>query len=180
MASPDQREPGVFTAPAEQLRSGGIELVFEPAIMPSSPEFLEGTTAFLERLAGRFDLWLMVFPEEGDAPLAPNSYGRTHRSFDEGRWFSEVKPRAVVAELKRNPELRNLVFFQDEGVLLGTPHAAGFTPRRIVGLFDRAPDLGTTRALLADAAFLAWSVDLSFHLIGGDPREVAWIKDQLL
>lgn len=168
--------PPTFTEPAERLRPSGVELVFGPGTMPSSEEFARGLDAFLDRLGTRYDLWLMVFPEEGDAPLTPHSFGKTHRSFDAGRWFSEVQPRAVVAALTRNPELRPLVFFQDDGVILGTPLAAGFTPKRVVALLDRVPDLGTTRAVLEEAAFVGWSVDLEFHLIGGDPREVAWIK----
>lgn len=170
---------GVFTTPAERLRPYAVELVFAPAVMPSSGEFVAGLGAFLDRVSTRHDLWLMVFPEEGDAPLKHHSYAKTHRSFDAGRWFSEVKPRAVVAELDRNPHLRDLVFFQDDGVLIATPRASGFTPQRVAGLLDRAPDQHTTRAVLQEAAFVAWSIDTDFHLVAGDPREAAWIKTAL-
>lgn len=171
--------PGVFTTPAERLRPYAVELVFGPAVMPSSGEFTAGLSAFLDRVSQRHDLWLMVFPEEGDAPLRALSYAKTHRSFDAGRWFSEVKARAVVAELERNPHLRDLVFFQDDGLLIGTPRTSGFTPPRVAGLLDRASDQHTTRAVLEEASFVAWSVDTEFHLVAGDPREAAWIKTAL-
>jgi hypothetical protein len=169
----------VFTEADEIKKPEGIELVFGPAAMPASPEFLEGVLTFLERMSKRFDLWLLFFPEQGDAPLAPNTFGRTHRSFDEGRWYSEVKARAVLADLTRNAELKKLVFFEDDGMLLATPHAAGFTVKRVITLLDRAPDQGTTRGLLPDIGFLAWSENLEFHLIGADPADVAWVKQQL-
>lgn len=171
--------PTVFTEADEIRKPEGIELVFGPSAMPSSPEFLEGVLTLLERLSKRFDLWLLFFPEEGDAPLAPNTFGRTHRSFDEGRWFSEVKARAVLADLTRNADLRKLVFFEDDGLLLATTHASGYTVKRVISLLDRAPDQGTTRALLSEVGFLAWSENLEFHLIGPDPAEVAWVKSQL-
>lgn len=171
--------PGVFTTPAERPRTYAVELVFGPAVMPSSAEFTAGLHAFLDRLAQRHDLWLMVFPEEGDAPLKPQSFQKTHRSFDAGRWFSEVEARAVIADLAKNPSLRDLVFFQDDGLLIGTPKQDGFTPPRIARCLDRASDQHTTRTVLVDAAFVAWSVDTEFHLVANDPREAAWIKAAL-
>ena len=171
--------PGVFTTPAERQRPYAVELTFAPAVMPSSDEFVAGLSEFLDRLATRHDLWLMVFPEEGDAPLKPLSFAKTHRSFDAGRWFSEVTPRAVVADLERNPVLRPLVFFQDDGLLIGTPRADGYTAPRVAGLLDRASDQHTTRAVLQDASILGWSVDTEFHLVVPDPREAVWIKAAL-
>ena len=166
----------VFTEPEEHKRSSFIELVFGPEAIPGSSEFLDGVSAFLDRLSAKHDLWYLVYPEQGDAPLVPNTYGRTHRSFDGGRWYTEVRARAVLAELGRNPDLRSLVFFQDDGVLLATPRAAGFTPKRVIQLLDRLPDQGTTQALLEGVAFCAWSVDLEFHVACSDARLLAAIK----
>lgn len=177
--SAEGQGPTIFTPADEVSRVGGTELVFGPGVMPSSPEFLAGVLTFLERLSKKFDLFLLFFPEEGDAPLAPNTFSRTHRSFGEGRWYGEVKARAVLADLTRNAELRNLVFLQDDGMLVAMPHSAGYTVKRLVALLDKAPDQNTTRELLPDVGFLAWPENLEFHLIGGDPRDVAWVKSQL-
>jgi len=169
----------VFTDPEEKPSRSHLELVFGPEAVPGSSEFLDGVSAFLDKLAAKHDLWLLFFPEEGDAPLVPNTFGRTHRSFDAGRWYTEVRARAIVCELGRNPALRSLVFFQDDAVLVGTPRLAGYTPKRVVTLLDRLPDQGTTAALLDEAAFAAWTVDLEFHVASADPRQIAWIKPAL-
>jgi hypothetical protein len=156
-----------------------VHLTFEASWPPGSSEFTCGQARLVERLSEHFDLFLMIYPEEGDAPLFKNSHARTLRSFADGRWFSEMVPRAELVDLARNPDLIGLVLYQDEGLLLATPRGAGVRAHALGRLLDHAPDLGTTAYALDHVEFLGYSLCDRYHLVGRDPDQMAWVKKQL-
>jgi hypothetical protein len=176
---PGERAGRIFVPRRDEVRAGIQRVVFGAGWPPGSPEFLDGARRLVERAARSVDLMMMVFPDEGDAPLAANSFARTRRSFADGRWFTEATPRAVVARLDANPDLVGLLYYQDEGVLLGTPRTAGFTAGRLARLLDRAPDQGTTTWLLAEIALLSYALADEYHALSADSARLAWFRELL-
>jgi len=158
---------------------GKIHLTFEASWPPGSQEFSQGLARLVHRVSDRFDLYMMVYPEEGDEPLTKNSYARTIRSFADGRWFTEVQPRAVLAELGRNPALVDLIFFEEEGALFGHATGGGLKAFSLARALDRAPDLGTMNYVLGEFSFVAYAFDERYHFVGSDPDEMSWLQKQV-
>jgi hypothetical protein len=99
----------VFVNPVARRVGLLIDTVFKSTWPPGSPEFTEAVTDLVNRLEPNYLLYFLVYPEEGEPPPAPQSFAKTCRSFGEGRFYSEVKPRALVVDLFANRSLLPLV-----------------------------------------------------------------------
>ncbi|MBI4860377.1 MAG: hypothetical protein HY815_08955 [Candidatus Riflebacteria bacterium] len=157
----------------------GSHLVLESSWLPGTREFCDGVRQLMGRLAERFDVFLMLFPEEGDVRPARNTWSPTRRSFADGRWFSEVRPRARIVQLARNADLVDLAWFDDEGLFLGVDRKAGHNAASVARLLDRAPDRGTGDWVLREVAFYSYALDLKFHIRDRRPEDLDWIRKQL-
>jgi hypothetical protein len=162
----------VFVNPTGRRVGGIIDTVFTSSWPPGSPEFTEALTDLVGRLEAGYLLYFLIYPEEGEPPPVPQSFAKTCRSFGQGRFYSETKPRALVVDLAANKSLIPLVFFDEDGVLLGLPRALGYTPHYMAKILDRAPDQNTTVHLLQEISFVAYARESEFHLKCADEEQV--------
>lgn len=156
-----------------------VHLRIETTSSPGSSSFATAVETLVERLEEKFSLWVLTFPEEGDAPLAPASHTKVHASFADGRWYTELKARAKVVDLRRNRDLIYTLFLQDEGALIAVPREDSYTAVSMARLLDGAPDQGTMAWILEKAAFVAYALDLEIHLKSRRSLLIPWILKRL-